>query len=226
MTTFHVLIATIGRPSLRIMLDSLKEELSSQDYLTIVFDGDKAMETSGFSKDWVNDHKSQITVIEQIPNLGFGGHGIRTKYQGTLQPTTFIMHADDDDMYIKGSFDKLRTLCTDPNTLYIARMDIFNEHFIPRPYSTSIRIGDIGTPNGIIPFGIANKSSWANTRVGDGEYYMDLVKHVDHIVFLNIVIYRVKPPNSRALCTKYREVHKQLEDQKKQQDEVKVPLES
>jgi hypothetical protein len=226
MPTFHVLIATLGRPSLQIMLDSLKDELNPQDYLTIVFDGTEAMKMFPFSNDWLNGHKSQVTVIEQIPRLGFGGHGIRNKYQGILQPTTFLMHADDDDMYIKGSFDKLRTLCEDPNTLYIAGMDMFNGYIVPRPYRSSISIGDIGTPNGIIPFSIANKSSWANTRVGDGEYYMDLVKHVDHIVFLKIVIYKVRPPSSRALYIKYKEECKRLEAQKKQQDEEKVPLES
>ena len=104
-------------------------------------------------------------------------------------------------------------------------MYIFNGSLIPAPYKNIIRIGNIGTPNGIIPFSIANKSSWQNTRVGDGRYYMDLVKHVDHIVFLNTVIYKVRPPNSQALCIKYMEACKQLEAQKKQQDEEKDPLE-
>ena len=35
---FHVLIATIGRKSIFYMLKSLKDELSNDDFLTIVYD--------------------------------------------------------------------------------------------------------------------------------------------------------------------------------------------
>ena len=37
--TFQYLIATIGRPSLQVMIDSLLPQLSKRDCLTVVFDG-------------------------------------------------------------------------------------------------------------------------------------------------------------------------------------------
>ena len=120
--TFHILIATAGRPCLRIMLDSLKDELLENDAITIVFDGENAFSNSTFNDDWLNSHKSKINIIKQIPNLGFYGHAIRNKYQGILNPkTTFIMNADDDDYYVTGTFDKLRRMCLHSDTLYIAK---------------------------------------------------------------------------------------------------------
>jgi len=39
MPSFHVLIASIGRESLHVMLNSLIPQLNSEDHITIVFDG-------------------------------------------------------------------------------------------------------------------------------------------------------------------------------------------
>jgi hypothetical protein len=82
------------------MLDSLKTELLKGDAVTIVFDGPSAKSKSGFKNSWLIGHLAKINSIEQTPALGYWGHGVRTKYQSILTPrTTFIMHADDDDLY-------------------------------------------------------------------------------------------------------------------------------
>jgi len=190
--TFHILIATSGRPSLKNMLDSLKYELLQNDAITVVFDGNSGKAKSLFSADWLKGHKSKIQIIEEDPNLGYWGHGIRNKYQGTLeQKTTYIMHADDDDVYIKGSFNRLRQLCTDPNILYIAKMlNVVHGNTIPSQ-SHSIVKDDIGTPCGIIPFEIANKSTWELKYAGDFDYYNNLYKYAKNTVFLDIIIYKV-----------------------------------
>ena len=57
--TFHILISTAGRPCLRRMLDSLKDELLKNDAITIVFDGEDAFDKSTFNDDWLNNHKSK-----------------------------------------------------------------------------------------------------------------------------------------------------------------------
>jgi hypothetical protein len=191
--SFHILIATAGRPTLKNLLDSLKEELTESDAITIVFDGPGAKEKSGYEESWFSGHMSKHTVIVQDPNLGAAGHPIRTKYQTLLKPeTTYIMHADDDDEYIKGSFEKLRGISTDPEVLYITKMNHSHDPnlVIPRQ-NKDIVYGDIGTPNGIIPFHSAGKAEWAIPHGGDFEYYNALQTKVKGVVFLDLVIYTV-----------------------------------
>ena len=190
--TFHILIATAGRPCLRIMLDSLKDELLENDAITIVFDGENAFSNSTFNDDWLNSHKSKINIIEQTPNLGFYGHAIRNNYQGILNhKTTFIMNADDDDYYVTGTFNKLRRMCHNSNTLYIAKFyKKSNSVIVPSKLGQIVQ-DDIGTPCGIIPFDMANKSTWELRYGGDFDYYNNLKKHTSRIEFLDLIIYIV-----------------------------------
>jgi len=191
--TFHILIATGGRPSLKNLLDSLKDELAENDAITVVFDGPDAEKKSGFSEVWFQGHKSKHTMIIQDPNLGMAGHPVRTKYQTLLKPeTTYIMHADDDDFYIKGSFDTLRNTCKSSDTLYIAKMNYANDSklVIPRQ-NKEIILGDIGTPNGIIPFHSAGKAVWGLRYGGDFDYYNTLKDAITNVVFLDNIIYTV-----------------------------------
>ena len=191
--TFHILIATAGRPTLKKLLDSLKSELRESDAITIVFDGPGAKEKSGYDESWFSGHMSQHTVIVQDPNLGAAGHPVRTKYQTLLTPeTTYIMHADDDDEYIKGSFEKLRNMCSDSEVLYIAKMRYSDKPGLVIPsQNTEIVQDDIGTPNGIIPFHSAGKAEWALRYGGDFNYYNDLQNEVKDVVFLDTIIYTV-----------------------------------
>lgn len=187
--TFNVLIATIARPTLRSMLNSLKNELLEDDCLTIVFDGCKQNNTGDLS-----EFKCKVVIFEESKALGFWGHAIRTKYAPLLEPRTFIMHADDDDTYISGSFESLRKSCINPMTLYISKMfGRGNDGIIPR--NNTIAAGNIGTPNGIIPYELNKKSSWQNSVFGDGGFYENLQKAQvelgNEIVFLSDIIYKV-----------------------------------
>ena len=190
--TFHVLIATGGRPSLKTMLDSLKPELSNGDAVTIVFDGPKARAKSTIESNWLEGFKCPVNLVDQVPNLGFWGHGIRNKYQQILTPqTTFVMHADDDDSYVPGSFNKLRKQCTNPDALYIAKMAGDDMKVIPSQ-NQEIKMSDIGTPCGIIPAHAAPKSTWEYRYGGDGEYYINLQPYVANTIFLDTLIYRIR----------------------------------
>lgn len=198
--TFHILIATAGRPSLRNMLDSLKTELTKDDAITIVFDGHSAKSKSGISPEWLDGHNAHITIIEQIPNLGFWGHGIRNTYQGRLSPEcTFVMHADDDDVYVPGSFIQLRKMCADPDTLYITQMErVYKQKGKAREIIPSvnemqlIKLGNIGTPNGIVPRAIAQKGEWGNFYGGDWHYYNTVQGSAANVVLLDTVIYTIR----------------------------------
>jgi len=175
------------------MLDSLKNELTEHDAITIVFDGEKAKAKSTITPDWLEGHKSTINIIEQIPNLGHWGHGIRNQYQGNLSPkNAFIMHADDDDIYIPGTFAKLRKLCVDPNTLYITKMEYRDRPDVIIPSKNHIELNDIGTPNGIIPWKLAEKGRWLGEYGGDFNYYNSIKDYANNIVFLDLVTYSIE----------------------------------
>jgi hypothetical protein len=175
------------------MLDSLKNELRSDDAITIVFDGKGRIASSGFSDEWIQDHSSHITVIEEENKLGHWGHGIRNKYQGILShKTTYIMNADDDDVYLPDSFNILRLSCIDPSILYIARI-IYTKNPTPIPSIIERKIirHDIATPCGIIPFDKASSAEWKKYYEGDFDYYNELQHNVKAVVFLYHNIYMV-----------------------------------
>jgi hypothetical protein len=183
--SFNILIATIGRPSLQRMLNSLKCQLEEQDCLTIVFDGHSQIPVFDISnfKCKINQH------FESVP-LGAWGHGVRNKYASILEKRDFVMHADDDDIYLPGVFTEIRKYCLDKDPLYIARMHLskFNRVI---PEGDFIRINHIGTPNGIIPFELNKKQQWKHQYGGDGLFYESLSKMSNKTVFLPIVIYQV-----------------------------------
>jgi hypothetical protein len=161
--------------------------------VTIVFDGPTAKNISGINTSWLDGFKATVKVFEEDPAVGFWGHAIRTKYQAILNPkTTFIMNADDDDTYAAGAFDALRSKCTDPDTLYIGKMNSLSKPrlLVPRQ-NEKIVADDIGGPSGIIPFEKAKLSKWGYTYRGDFEYYQALQSHVKRVVFLNDLIYTV-----------------------------------
>jgi hypothetical protein len=75
------------------------------------------------------------------------------------------MHADDDDVYVAGTFHKLRALCTDPNQLYIAKIMDWNQNVLPK--KNEIIQDHIGTPCGIIPWQLNSEGNWPMHHGGD-----------------------------------------------------------
>lgn len=198
MPTFHVLIATGGRTTLKRMLDSLRDQLLPGDAVTIVFDGPEALKKSTMTDDWLVNFKCPVKKIEQNPALGYWGHEARNVYQSKLTPkTTFIMHGDDDDIYVNGTFDKLRSIIKDPSKLYIARMTNSANYsnrsqYTPKNHNLSIRFANIGTPCGIIPFDKAGESKWGHHYGGDFSYYDGLKDKVSGVEFIDVLLYKIK----------------------------------
>jgi len=189
--SFHILIACGGRKTLQRLLESVMCQLEKDDAITIVFDGDTARAKSGYSESWITNSPCTIFTYDQIPNIGagIGSEPVRSKYQSQLEKiTTYIMHADDDDIYLPGAFYNLRHLCKDPNNLYIAKMDNIGTIV---PSKKSIEYCNIGTPNGIIPFSLANTVAWGPHRGGDFTYYNALQHKVKAVEWLDIIIYKV-----------------------------------
>jgi hypothetical protein len=184
--SFNIIIATIGRASLQRMLDSLVDELEYQDCLTIVFDGHSHI-PEVFD---LTQFKCKIVQYYEPIALGSWGHGIRNKYATILDKRDFIMHADDDDVYLPGVFSELREKCTNPNTIYIAKIYLSMKQ-LRIPSGHFIRFGHIGTPNGVIPYESNSMAQWGPGLGGDGEFYLALEKLAISIEFLDLVIYMV-----------------------------------
>jgi hypothetical protein len=188
MPSFQVLIATIGRPQLQRMLNSLLPQLSVEDQLTIVFDGHSVIPT-------VDLTLATCSVRQYCEPIALGsfGHGVRTKYATILEKRDFVIHLDDDDDVVGGSFDKFRSLCKDVNTLYISRMVCNNGRLvIPRPNTTTVQTGNIGTPCGIVPFDLNSKADWLPIFGGDGAFY-EKISSLCKFEFLNVIHYIIRP---------------------------------
>ena len=183
--TFHCLIATIGRPSLQVMLNSLLPQLSERDCLTVVFDGFSEIPTNfDFSS-----ATCPVVLYCEPTALGFYGHGIRNKYAGLLEHRDFVMHADDDDIYTPGTFDYLREHCISKETIYIGKMQCVDGRIV----GIKMELGYIGTPCGILPFSYNKDATWQMTHGGDGRFYEELQEKYPHnIVFLDRLIYIVR----------------------------------
>jgi hypothetical protein len=187
--TFNVLIATIGRPTLQRMLNSLSPQLNEDDCLTVVFDGHETPPIFDYS-----EFKCKVNIHCESQALGYWGHGIRNKYDSLLEKRDFVMHADDDDVYLENAFEELRKLCIDKTTLYISRMTLgYNGRVIPCRSSNSFWTGNIGTPCGIIPYNLNLQGNWAEGYGGDCKFYQSLEQTGVNIKFLDNVIYVVIP---------------------------------
>jgi hypothetical protein len=188
MPSFHILIATTGRPTLHRMINSLLPQLHRCDHITIVFDGCQPIPLD------LSGAVCQIHIKEQVPALGSWGHGIRNEYGPMLERTDFVLHADDDDTYVDGIFNTLRSLCKRGNCLYITKYKRPNGDIIP-PFTGIIRENYIGTPCGIIPYDLnvwgANEKKWLPRRGGDGKFYEAIAKRAKFIQELDIITYLI-----------------------------------
>lgn len=179
MATLHILIATIGRPTLQRMLDTILPHLTARDHLTLVFDGVQPTNINVETRGQVHIHYEPIA-------LGFWGHGIRNKYASLLEKTDFVMHADDDDIYLPNAFTDVRNTCVDIDTLYITKMHYYQFIF---PKTPEIKVNNIGTPNGVIPYELNKLGIWGDRVGGDGDFYVSIAKYSENIVFTDHIIY-------------------------------------
>lgn len=182
MPSFHILIATVGRDTLQRMLDTILPHLTEVDHLTLVFDGVSPTNVNVETKGQVHIHSEPVA-------LGFWGHGVRNKYASLLEKTDFVMHADDDDIYMPDAFTHIRNICIDVNTLYVGKMQFFHRVV---PETPEIKPCNIGTPNGIIPYDVNKKGSWGHFGGGDFNFYESIEKHLDNILYFDHIIYRTR----------------------------------
>ena len=177
MKTFNVVIATIGRPTLQRMVDSIAPQLKKGDYLTLIFDGAPT--------DVILKTEATVIQINNSEILGHHGHASRTRWQNYL-PGDYLMNADDDDAYVDGAMDIVREHCVD-HKLYVFQMQ-YNEHLIPKKHV--IEFANIGTPCGVYPTDML-LPEWPNEYGGDCKFYQSLEKILP-VEFVDKLIYKVR----------------------------------
>lgn len=189
--SFHFLLPCIGRSSIFGMLDSLEPQVQPQDFLTIVFDAKDKENIFDLVKKRVETFSCTVRVIFEKKNLGFWGHGVRNKYANSLKGD-FILHCDDDDIYLPNAISTIRKICTDKKKLYIFKiMNHGRETWqIPKIY-----LRNISTQCGVIPASYNKLGKWAPFHGGDFSFYKELSTKIRHrnIIFIDFLIYKIRP---------------------------------
>lgn len=188
MSTFNVIISTIGRPSLLNQLTVLLPQLKEDDCLTIVFDGVNRQELP-ILKQFV----CPVDIYSEPVALGYWGHAVRNKYSQIMRQRDFVLHADDDDQYTEDAIAYLRSVCIDIQALYICKIKLADGEIIPK--EQKIRASNIATPCGIVPWYV-NKDKrvlWGYLYGGDCHFYHYAQQVAKKLVFLDKLIYIVRP---------------------------------
>jgi hypothetical protein len=189
--SISILIATTGRPTLLRLLDSLKYQLNENDFIYVVVDGAEYREKVDEILEQFTGYKCNLEVRYEEKNLGFWGHSIRNKHQGSLKGD-YILHADDDDAYTLCAMDFVRAgIAENPGKMLLFKM--CDNTYINRAWIIeSIRHDNIGTPCGVIPNLPEKMGHWEETYGGDCDFYLSC--KFEH-VFINKIIYVLRPVN-------------------------------
>jgi len=194
--TFNIIMTSNGdRPTLQPMLLSILPQLRTQDYLTLISDPPMHLTVAEtFANTPCNCTKILIQNSEQ---LGWWGHGSRTRWQKLL-PGTFHMNADDDDLFVVNAMAIIRHWVTDTNnTMYVFRMvrrwDERIELIPPMTVDnhTLVRGGTVGTPCVVYRADRDNLPDWTGRYGGDGDFYIGLKKAMRRLQIVPEVIYHV-----------------------------------
>jgi hypothetical protein len=189
--SFTVFLTTIGRPTLRRMLNSLVNQLTALDYLYIAIDGeDSVADTKSILSDYEGKWQCHLIIIEHKTNLGYWGHSLRNYYQKQLEGD-YILHADDDNIYVDGAFDLIRKLVIHRYHLYVFQVEINKGHIVPQP--DQIEINNIDTACGVVANLPHYFEEWKLCRGGDYNFWSSTAKHFhdSHIHFTHQVIYKM-----------------------------------
>ena len=173
---FNIVLTSSGRPTLQRMVDSIAPQLTSHDYLTILWDSEP--------------HPISVPAdvkylcIKNPEPLGYWGHASRNKWLPEL-PGDFFLHGDDDDVYLPGAMEVIRSHVDAPK-LFIFRF-VRGELIKPPTIPAKIAHKLIGTPSGVHPR-VSEWPVWGLFHGGDAQFYQGLeqqlpVQFVDHVIY-------------------------------------------
>ena len=195
--SLHIVIATTTKVQLFGMIATL-QELTTNDYLTIIFDGSNSNDSKTQSlqneikKYALNVLDCQVHFIHEDVPLGYWGHGARNKYNNLPGDYDFVIHADDDDAFTPNSISTIKKTCRDKNTLYLFKLLPLGKKKKYEPIWTHKNIltyRNVGTQNGVIPKAANQYGRWGHFYGGDAAFYISLVPYVRHIEYIDFVTY-------------------------------------
>ena len=192
MHSFNILLTSIGRKCIFRMLNSLKNQLSENHFLTVIYDAKDVDNTFELVKKELQTFKCETTIIMEKENLGFWGHGIRNKYKSLLKKGDFILHADDDDIYTDDAIKFCEEICLNKKCVYMFKIKLNEQIYWKCP---QIMTCNFGTPCGVIPIEINKRGEWGNFYGGDGQFYENLLpslKKEEKYEFVDKVFYIIK----------------------------------
>lgn len=187
--TLSILIATTGRSSLLVMLESLKNQLSKDDWVYIVSDGPWFHQKVNNILSNFTGYSCNLEVIYESENLGYYGHGVRNKYQTRLKGD-YILHADDDDIYGDNSIESVKKSIREKGGKMLL-FKIYDPHKNKYYWETPVlALNNIGTPCGAIPNIPQKMGRWGLRYGGDFDFYNTCKFEYE---FIDQLIYLVKP---------------------------------
>ena len=192
--SFHLLIVTVGRRSLFKMLDSIIPQLKQNDSITIVYDNKDIGNTFDKVKSMKTICNLNVIMNDETYDIEAPQHAIRNKYNDL--EGDFILHADDDDIYMPGAMSHIRKYVCNPTTLYFFNLyfKIDNKHIKTETfYKNKIEINHISTQSGIIPKKINKLGIWGDRYEGDYDFYKSIEDKVYRTQYQKEIIYKMRP---------------------------------
>lgn len=181
--SFNIICTTIGRNSLGRLIDSIKDQLQPQDFLTIISDSNH-----DYVKNVLSNYNVNFTlthIINEGEPLGKFGHPLLNKHINNVDGD-FIMFADDDDYYVDDAFEAIRHYVKEKK-LYIFKHKWGNTiSWVDKV----VRLGNIGKCMGTIP-NTKNLPLFQEDVFGDGLFYEDLSKMFEY-EFIDKIIYKIR----------------------------------
>lgn len=188
MNKLSFLLTTVGRPTLINMLNSLKSQLDENDTIYIAIDGQKYWQEVDKQLSLFSGFKCSLKPIYEKENLGFWGHALRNKYQHNLDGD-YILHCDDDDIYLKNSIINIKKKQLDKEYIYLYKLSLKKRNSIiwKRP---KLHRGNIGTPSGVIPNIPTKFGTWGTIYGGDHMFYESCDFKFEYV---DEIIYQIRP---------------------------------
>ena len=181
--SFNIVCTTIGRESLSRLIDSFKNQLTPNDYFTIISDTNHEIVENILSNYTFNFNLKHIK--NEGEKLGKFGHPLLNKHINSLDGD-FIMFADDDDYYVDDAFETIRQFVTEEK-LYLFK------HKWGETINWTIKkviLGNVGKCMGVIP-NTKKLPKFTEDVFGDGLFYEELSKMMDY-EFVDKIIYKIR----------------------------------
>lgn len=192
-----VFIPTIGRPELKNMLLSLKDQLKGNDTIYIAIDGKQYRPQV---TEIINsiDFKCNVVIFNVPKQLGNYGYSIREKYHKELN-TDYIMFGDDDDIYLPDAISKIRKQIDKMQGLTLFFFRIWFRFDLKTAYwqFPRVEIGNSSMQNCVIPNITELLPSFGTNYNADTFYNVQLAENFEmaglNVKFVDEFIYAMRP---------------------------------